>query len=147
MNRNGIPVAGADATFLLCTGHFAALPSHHPLLTADQLVHHGVAALSGGRRVGVVCPLPSQVDECRRQWQKTLGAVRVASANPYADGEEAVTQAARSLADRGSTVIVLDCIGYTERMRRASAQACDLPVLLTRTLAARLAVEFVTASA
>ncbi|WP_369268562.1 AroM family protein, partial [Streptomyces harbinensis] len=42
--------------------------------------------------------------------------------------------------------IVLDCIGYTERMRRAAAEAAGRPVLLARSLAIRLAAEAVAAS-
>ncbi|MEK8172652.1 AroM family protein [Streptomyces sp. M19] len=36
--------------------------------------------------------------------------------------DEEVAAAARALAEGGSSWIVLDCIGYTERMRRAAAR-------------------------
>jgi protein AroM len=138
---------GAAVTLLLCTGRFDALPARRPLMAAEPLAQRGVQALAGDRAVGLVCPLPEQADDVRARWQDVLpGPVATASASPYIDGEDALAAAAKRLAAGGAALLVLDCIGYTERMRAVAARATGLPVLLARTLAVRLAVELVAAT-
>ncbi|MEV8115889.1 AroM family protein [Streptomyces xiamenensis] len=140
---------GAGATLVLCTGNFPQLPATRPLLFAEPLVQRAVAAVAGGDPVGVCCPHADQADDVGRRWSTVLeGPVRVSAADPYAPGDAPLDQVARAaaeLADRGSAWIVLDCIGYTERMRRAAAAATGRPVLLARSLAVRLAAEVATA--
>lgn len=140
---------GAAATLLLCTGHFPAVRSARPLLYAEPLVQHTVAALVGGDPVGLVCPHPGQAADVSARWSALLpGRVTAAGADPYAPRDEALTQvaaAARELAAGGAAWLVLDCIGYTEEMRRAAARAAGRPVLLARSLAVRAAAEVVAA--
>jgi protein AroM len=137
---------GAVATLLLCTGHFEDLPAQRPLLSAEPLVQQGVQALAGNEPVGVVCPLPEQAADVHDRWQQVLpGPITTAPASPYTNDDDALRSAASTLAAAGSTLLVLDCIGYTEHMRTLVARASGLPVLLARTLAVRLAVEQVSA--
>ncbi|MEU5834868.1 AroM family protein [Streptomyces diacarni] len=148
---------GAAATLLLCTGNFPPVPpvhgegsrrGPHPVLYAESLVQRGVRALVGDAPVGIVCPLAEQRADVARRWSQLLpGPLRAAPANPYAaDAHDAVAAAARRLVEEGSHWIVLDCIGYTESMRRAAALAAARPVLLARALAVRLAAEAATAA-
>lgn len=148
---------GAAATLLLCTGNFPPVPDGagpsaagrpHPVLYAEPLVQHGVRALVGDAPVGIVCPLPEQAADVARRWSLLLpGKLHVEPANPYAaDAHEQTAAAARKLVEAGSRRLVLDCIGYTESMRRAAARAADHPVLLARALAVRLAAEVATAA-
>ena len=133
---------GADATLLLCTGHFGEIAAERPLLAAEPLVQHGVLGLAGNRSVGVICPLPEQADDVRRRWEALLpGPVAVAAASPYTDSEDRLAAAAEALAD--AELLVLDCVGYTERMRAVVAAAAGRPVLLARAIAVHLAVELV----
>ncbi|GAA2095057.1 AroM family protein [Streptomyces albiaxialis] len=134
---------GASATLLLCTGNFPPVPATRPVLYAEPLVQHGVRALTGDDPVGIVCPLPAQRADVERRWSLLLpGTVRAEPADPYAgDAADRVAAAARTLAHRGSRWLVLDCIGYTEALRAAAAEAAGLPVLLARALAVRLATE------
>ncbi|MFI0814254.1 AroM family protein [Streptomyces sp. NPDC021098] len=83
------------------------------------------------------------VQHAVRRLERRCAGYRYAS-----DGSapEAVAAAARTLAARGSTWIVLDCIGYTERMRAAALRAAERPVLLARAIAIRMAAEVVAAS-
>ncbi|GHI94408.1 AroM family protein [Streptomyces olivaceus] len=140
---------GAVATLLLCTGHFPAVRSARPLLHAEPLVQGAVAAIVADAPVGLVCPHPGQVDDVVRRWSALpLGTVTAAGADPYAMHDEALRQiaeAARTLAEDGAAWLVLDCIGYTEEMRRVAVGAAGRPVLLARSLAIRAAAEVVSA--
>ncbi|MEW2544270.1 AroM family protein [Streptomyces sp. NPDC047002] len=140
---------GAAATLVLCTGHFPSVRSARPLLYAEPLVQHAVAALVGEDPVGLVCPRDDQAGDVGERWARLLpGRVTAAGANPYAPRDEAVglvAAAAGELVGAGARWLVLDCIGYTEEMRRAAARAAGRPVLLARSLAVRAAGEAVAA--
>lgn len=133
---------GADVTLLVCSGSFPDLAYRKPLLYTDKLAHHAVAGLSSSLRVGIIRPLSDQLADAANDWRGTLGRDVAAgdSANPYTEGPEATAAAAERIAGEVD-VIVLDCIGYNEPMRRAAARAAGKPVLLVRGLAARLAGE------
>ncbi|QZQ55581.1 AroM family protein [Curtobacterium sp. TC1] len=138
-----------DAVFLACTGPFDALPHTKPLFVPDALISLGTAALAtavggaGGARVGVVCPLPAQQDFTVAKFARRLAGQHVLTApsSPYTGTDATLTDAARTLLDSGAELIALDCIGYTEHMRQVVAAATGLPVVLARSVAARMAAE------
>lgn len=133
---------GAAATLLVCTGTFADFPHQRPLLPAERLLVHGTKALADGLRLGVVCPEPEQVSMSVDKWRPHTGTPLVEAATPYGgEPDRAVADAAARLAARGAEIAVLDCMGYSENMRSAAAQAAGIPVVLARSLVARLAAE------
>jgi protein AroM len=137
--------AGAEVTVFVCTGSFPPLAHHAPLLHAEQLLFSGVAGLSADvSRVGIVVPLPDQEREVVANWRRVLSAeVYVSSADPYsAAALPAVTSAARGLAEQGAGLLVLDCMGYGAAARKAAATS-GIPIVLARSVVARLAAEFV----
>lgn len=138
---------GASAVLLLCTGRFDPFDTPIPVYPAEPLAQQGVCGLVGTDHVGVLNPLPEQSDEARTRWAAVLpGLVSMAAADPYAADLDEIGAAAADLADAGARWIIGDCIGYSEPMRRAAVAASGRPVLLARTLAARLAVEAVCAA-
>jgi protein AroM len=134
-----------DAVFLACTGRFPELAHTKPLFVPDFLIAYGTAALAQGMgAIGVICPLPEQAGFTVEKFEPQLahGAqVLVAAASPYTGTEAELVAAARSLQSRGAGIIALDCMGYTEAMRAVVASASGLPVVLARSVAARLASE------
>lgn len=133
---------GADVVLVVCSGAFPPLVCNVPLLLAEPLAQHGVAGLAAGRRVGIIRPLESQLEDGRRRWQHILGGPFPATkaASPYTGGTDAVAAAAAELADL-SDLLVLDCIGYDEEMRSQAAAESRRPVVLVRTTVARLTAE------
>lgn len=133
---------GVDVVLMVCSGSFPPLQCQVPLLLAETLAQHGVAALTADRRVGIIRPLPDQLHEGRRRWQHRLAGPppATAAASPYTGGVDAVAAAASSL-KHSCDILVLDCIGYDEAMRSAAASASGLPVMLVRSAATRLAAE------
>jgi protein AroM len=138
-----------DAVLLACTGPFDAIPHTKPLFVPDALIALGTAALAtavggpDGARVGVVCPLPAQQDFTVAKFAPRLAGQRVLTSpsSPYTGSDRTLAAAARTLLDGGAELIALDCIGYTERMRQVVAAATGLPVVLARSVAARMAAE------
>ncbi len=131
---------GVEATLLGCTGSFPSLPHRRPLLLAGHLLHHGVAALAQGARLAVLCPLCAQEESTRERWREVAAEVGVFVADPYGPPQrlDAAAEDARSW---GAEMVLLDCMGYTEAMKARVAERSGTPVLLARSLVARLVGE------
>ena len=91
--------------------------------------------------VGLICPLPEQVDFIVQSMKSVCTQVIGEAASPYTQGLDAAVAAANRLVDRGAQLLVGFCMGYTEEMRGAVQRATGLPVVLVRSVSARLAAE------
>jgi protein AroM len=134
---------GCDVILLLCTGSFAGLECNKAwLVEPDRLIPAMAAGLVGGRPLGVIVPVDSQIaSECGK-WRGLPTPPMFAAASPYsADSEAEVRCAGAALEARGAAAILLDCIGFTERHRTA-LQGLDTPVILSNALAAKAVAEF-----
>ena len=137
--------ASVDAVLLACTGGFPTFDHVKPLINPDRVIAFGVAALAQGyERVGVISPLPAQEQGSVGKFQPHLCAgveVLTEAASPYTDTRNALRLAATRLGVNGAEIIALDCMGYTDAMRRAAADASGVPVVLARSIVARFASE------
>lgn len=135
----------ADAVLLACTGEFPSFDHAKPLINPARLIAFGVAALvQSGKRVGVICPLSEQERDSVEKFQPHLPAgaeVLTEAVSPYTDSIDALKSAAQRLAAKGAEIIALDCMGYTDSMRRAACAASGVHVVLARSIVARLASE------
>jgi protein AroM len=138
-----LEAAGAEAVVLLCTGEFPPFDHERPLLTAQRLIVDGVRAIAGGSRVGVVCPLPEQERLTRDKWSDLSDELYVASGSPYDEDTDDLRRAARHLGEIGVDYVVLDCMGYTQKMKDLVRKEAGAPVLLARSVVARLAAEVI----
>ncbi|MCU1660150.1 MAG: AroM family protein [Pseudonocardia sp.] len=138
-----------DLTFLVCTGTFPEFPHAKPLVSPEDLITAGVVGLAAGA-VGVICPLPEQVDTTRRKIGPRLApgtTLHVEVASPYTATAEEMSAAARRLAAAGAELVALDCMGYTDISRAIVARAAGVPVVVARSVAARLVAELVDSAA
>ena len=136
---------GAGAVALLCTGEFsaAASTSRVPLLHPDRVLSQTVAAvIEPGATLGVLTPLPSQVEQTRRKWADLAGGGRllVEAASPYARAE-GVAEAASRLRVGAPSLVVMDCIGYLPEMKAVVRDTLSCPVILANTILARVLAE------
>lgn len=134
-----------DAILLACTGPFPRMELATPFFVPDAIISHAVAAAApAGRGVGIICPLPEQASDTRAKFSRVLGPeaqILVEPSSPYTGDERDLRRAARALADGGARLIALDCFGYTAAMRAVVADETGLPVIVARSVAARLAAE------
>lgn len=131
---------GARAIILLCTGSFPSMRHDVPLVFPQPLLHSVARSLAGGRRIAVMVPEPSQVDQARVWWGDNGVDTHIISASPYA-GADGVAAAAMALRGRSEAFLCLDCMGYDTRMRDMARKASGLDVLLPRTLVASVVSE------
>ncbi|MCX2747863.1 AroM family protein [Arthrobacter sp. MI7-26] len=134
-----------DVLLLACTGTFPEFIHIKPLIEPDHVLAHVVAAVaSRSPHVGIICPLAEQQEDAKAKYRALLPrtvALSTAAATPYSTDLASLGAAAEQLRADGAEIIVLDCIGYTARMRSEVIEASGLPVLLARSVAARIAAE------
>ena len=123
------------------TGEFPELRSRTPILRPDLLLKRLVPGIMERGRLGVVLPSADQKESQRKKWASTGLDLELEAASPYTGTETDFRAAARRLASRGADLIVLDCIGFTERMKRVFREESGKPVILPRTLLGRVAGE------
>ena len=75
-----------------------------------------------------------------KKWEETGLVVSAAAGSPY-KGIEDVKKAAQKLKTENVDVIVLDCIGYNKNMKQITEEITGKPVVLSRTMVARVASE------
>lgn len=136
---------GCRYVLVLCTGAFDDLHAGGAwLIEPDRIVSPTVAALVGGRQVGVIVPLASQMASEAHKWRALERAPLCAAASPYSDETATLAQAAQDLRRQGAEVLVLDCMGFVERHRQVAAEASGLPVILSNAIIARLTAELLS---
>jgi protein AroM len=127
---------------LLCTGDFPELRQFQqtvPVLFPDRLLYHFVrSVLPREAKLGVLVPLPEQIEWSAERWRTVAEDVRAVSLSPYTAFETGLHQAGQ-LSDRH--LIVMDCMGYTQKHKEAVRQVSGCSVILPRTLVARAVQE------
>ena len=127
------------AIVLLCTGDFSNLESNKLLIQPGRLIRGLVEGmLSGEEKLGVIVPCSEQTGQTKKKWIRLNPVVAVAS--PY-DNSARIQQAAKKLRAENVDLTVLDCIGYTRRMKQTVKEITGKPVILARTLLARVLKE------
>jgi protein AroM len=135
---SALEAEGCDVILLLCTGTFHGLSCAKSfLLQPDHLIPPAAAGLTGGHQLGIVVPLASQMRSESGKWGALAQVPIFSAANPYADGLDAEAEAGTDLKDRHAQALLLDCMGFTEKHRRAAADATGLPVILSNALMAK----------
>ncbi|TKH03716.1 AroM family protein [Peribacillus simplex] len=130
-----------SAVIMLCTGDFPTIINKKPLIYPDKILSHTVQAILSKGKLGLVVPLEEQRNTLTRKWKSTGAELYVEVASPYEDSD--IKRAAGNLKNQGADLIVLDCMGYNETHKKEAMEGSGLPVLLPRTLTARIVAEYV----
>lgn len=124
---------GIVCNLLLCTGCFQGLKYEHFLIEPQKVIRAALQVLSV-RKVGIIVPEQEQIDDSFEQYEEFNPIVVAAS--PYGDLEEIEKACASFPADR--EIILLDCMGFTQKMKKTVAKITGKHVMLPRTLAASM---------
>ena len=132
---------GAQLILFFCTGRFPdCFKSRVPLIFPYKLLNAVVPLLTPNSSIGVITPKPEQILQAGEKWEKLVRNVKVLAASPYGDPKE-LLQAAEQMRREPVELIVLDCIGYNAAMKKEVEALSGKPVVLSRTLLARIAGE------
>jgi protein AroM len=141
---NVLTERGAEVLLFLCTGRFPEFSTEKLFIEPQKIVDHMMAALlSGKERVGMLVPLASQTEQARKKYGRLKGEVIIRAASPYGRPEELRT-AGRELKAADPSLIVMHCMGYSEAMRRTLREITGKPIVLARSLVARVVKELLS---
>ena len=131
---------GVSAIILFCTGVFPEF-RHKVLFIEPQPLFHAIAAkLAGNQKIGILVPVPDQVEQAYHTWGKSGISIEATSASPYLEFDK-VVEAASFFEDKDLAFICTDCMGFTMEMKHRIQEITGLPVLLPRTLVVRILCE------
>lgn len=135
---------GASMAVILCCGGFPQFNCSIPVLLPGMIVPSLVSCLYPDKKIGIVVPNKAQEDAARTHW-KTMGInVVTAVVSPYeGKGFEA---AGRHFKSAACDLVAIDCMGFSQSHRDRLHTLCDCPVLLPKTMVARVAQEIYTSS-
>lgn len=132
-----LAAAGVRLVVIWCAGDFPDIPCPVPVLRPGRLLPGCAAEMMQTRNIGVVTPVPRQIDAARAKWQADGFAATVTWAAP--GNADDLARAGRELAGPAIELVVLDCMGHGEDARRDLARASGHPVISAQSLTARVA--------
>jgi protein AroM len=119
---------------ILCGADWSALRSPVLIVNPGRVFPAVVSALATGWKLGVIKPSAGQTEQARKQFaDRGIDAV-VTAASPYT-GEQ-------RLRDAEVDLVWMTCVGMDERMRSIVRAVTGKPVILARTILARVIDEF-----
>ena len=131
----------ADFVFFSCAGDFHKLSS--PVLTVQpNLLLRGVvqSLLQPSMKLGIITPGEPQVPHVYASWLPYLEALGMTKDQLVVDWTppnlEMATKCAQRLADQHVDLVVIECLGFKEDLRKPIAAIVKKPVLLVRTVVA-----------
>lgn len=138
-----LEAGGIQNILLLCTGVFPGLHvERSTLLEPDQIIPPVVAAIAKGRRLGVLAPLPEQVEALREKYTPYGLDPVFAVASPFNLDPDAYQQAIEPLKGQAD-LLLLDCMGYSEEARQLVCDLSGKPAILSTALMAKLMSELI----
>lgn len=137
---DGLVDQGAEVVALVCTGEFPEFECDRLLVKPQKVLFNNLKAVAEGLRLGVFAPDKDQIKQARRRWSQVSGQVYVEAASPYGSSED-ILAAAENLKKADVQIAVLDCIGYTNSVKQAVKEILGVPVVLARSIVARVLAE------
>ena len=136
-----LEAAGVRLIMFFCTGDFPdSLTSNVPLVYPCDILNRVAPLLSKQSNIVTVTPSPLQVVQCEQKWKNFIKTVRAVPASPYGSWA-ALEQAADAIKNVDADLVVLDCIGFTQKMKDMFSERTGKLVVLPRTLLARVISE------
>jgi protein AroM len=130
----------ADAFAILCAGAFPPFTSARPVLLPERCLAAVVDAAFDGGRLGVLVPIPHQLESSAKRWSRVDPRVLITVASPYDDPSRLIA-ASEDLRAAGVTLVVMECQGFTSAMKKVVRDVTGAPALLPATVLARFLAE------
>lgn len=136
-------LSGCEATLLLCTGEFPEFEHQRPLLIPRRLIYNILPPLVGKQKLGILLPNSEQKRDYIEHFDLFCHGLHrdqlsIYTASPYQSEDGVILQAKKMSDDAEPSLIYLDCFGYTIHMKKIIEKITGIPVLLPRTMMARI---------
>jgi len=133
-------IEGVNTIFLACTGEFPSFDSISLIVRPQKVLHHMVSSVAEGLALGVIIPDERQAAPAKKRWSTATAKIIVEPASPYT-GIGDVEKAAKLLAGSEVDIVVMDCMGYTLNMKEIVRRHVKKPVILARSISAKVVSE------
>ncbi len=134
---------GIRVILIACTGEFPAVDSSSILIYPNKVLHHILASICENLTLGVLVPDELQIESTIKRWSKVTARVFVEAGSPYGDFEKVIKSAERLVANHHVDLLLMDCMGYTISMKETLVRYTHRPVILARSVVARIAAEII----
>ncbi|UFN49738.1 AroM family protein [Roseomonas sp. OT10] len=134
VGKLGVP----GPTLLNCTGAFKGLPERADLVQPSAVLEGLTAALLPKGRLGLLVPVPEQVESLTAKRARPGLEVVAMPLQPLSD-EATIEAAGRAMAAHKPDLLVLDCMSYTAADKAILGPIVGCPVLVSIEVAARAA--------
>ena len=139
-----LETSGVSGIMLLCTGDFRnSLSSKVPLIYPNRILRGLIPALCKGETLTVIVPDEEQKKEAIRQWKNEGIEINPIALSPYESDMEAYVQVAEQIKAPDSNYILMDCMGYSRKMKNFVSESTGKKVILPRTLSAVILKELI----
>ena len=111
--------AGCRLIMFFCTGKFPeTLTSKNiPLIYPCDILDRIVPLMTKKSNIICMTPSPLQLAQTEGKWSQYVNKVTSIAASPYGEWDD-LEKAAEQVKSMDADLIVLDCIGYTQEMKR-----------------------------
>jgi protein AroM len=142
-----VRAGGAEFVVILCGADWSGIRADVLVVNPGRVFPAVVAALGAGRRLGVIKPSGGQIEAARRQFADRAIEAVVTAASPYTGAQRLrdVRRAAEALKVAGVSLVWMTCVGMDEPMRQVVSEVTAVPVVLARSLLARVIDELLAA--
>jgi protein AroM len=134
---------GVDVTLMNCTGVFEGLVPRGHLVFPSAVLTGLVLGLLPRGRLGVFMPIAEQEAAMKDKWSQGEWEVSALALRPRTEGAE-LDAVAREMTRRRPDLVVLDCMGYGQAMKRRVREVTGLRAVLAISAAARALQELVS---
>lgn len=133
---------GCSLIMMFCTGSFPKTLSTKkiPMIYPCEILDRLVPLMTKKSSIICMTPSPLQVEQCENKWKNYVTEVKAVAASPYGEWED-LEKAAEEIKNSDADLVVLDCIGYTQKMKVMFAEKTGKKIVLPRTLLARVVSE------
>ena len=134
--------SGASAILVLCTEAFQPFRCSIPVIYPNDVLKSLIPSKASTGHIGIILPEAGQMEDFAVFWKPVVPHVTAAHGSPYLN-DGSLENAAKYLASTSVDLIVLDCMGYTAKMQKQTAEISGKPVFLAKTLAAEVLTEMI----
>jgi protein AroM len=137
---------GCRFIVILCGADWSDIRSQCLVVNPGKVFPAIITALAQGRRLGIIKPSAGQIEGERTRYARLGIEAIVTSASPYS-GETrlgAVREAAQLLAGQKVDLVWMTCVGMDDAMRQVVEQETGRPVILARSILARVVDELIS---
>lgn len=135
---DNLEAEGIDVILLLCTGHFPEFKHNALLIKPEELLHTCTSKLQRTKKIGVFVPNTDQVKETAARWKRNKVDIVTTVASPYMNLEQIKVASEEFINNKEVGIIFMDCMGYSIEMKEIVRDITNKPVILPRTLIARI---------